>query len=219
MSTNRKPESTITLWTVGQAYAMAVVCLLLGLAVGYLLRGSSAAPVAQAAFATPSAQELGPAQIPGMGGMPLGQPNTDLVDKAVSPMLAALRQNPKDTVTLINIGNTYYDAKIYDKAIQYYAEALKIAPGNVNARTDMATAYWYTGDADHAIAELEKSLALEPTHAQSLFNLGIVKFQGRKDSQGAIAAWQKLLQTNPNYPERQNVEQLIERAGDRNKKG
>jgi cytochrome c-type biogenesis protein CcmH/NrfG len=214
MSTNRKTEPTITVWTASQAYTMAVVCLLLGLAVGYLLRGSSAAPLAQAAVATPSAQELGPAQIPGMGGMPAGQPNTDLADKAVAPMLQALQQNPKDTATLTNIGNTYYDAKIYDKAIQYYAEALKIAPKNVNVRTDMATAYWYLGDADHAVAELEKSLALEPTHAQSLFNLGIVKWQGQKDTQGAIAAWQKLIQTNPNYPERQNVEQLIERARD-----
>ena len=214
MSTNRKTEPTITVWTASQAYTMAVVCLLLGLAVGYLLRGSSAAPLAQAAVATPSAQELGPAQIPGMGGMPAGQPNTDLADKAVAPMLQALQQNPKDTATLTNIGNTYYDAKIYDKAIQYYAEALKIAPKNVNVRTDMATAYWYLGDADHAVAELEKSLAQEPTHAQSLFNLGIVKWQSRKDPQGAIAAWQKLIQTNPNYPERQNVEQLIERARD-----
>lgn len=214
MSTNRKTEPTITAWTASQAYTMAVVCLLLGLAVGYLLRGSSAAPLAQAAVATPSAQELGPAQIPGMGGMPAGQPNTDLADKAVAPMLQALQQNPKDTATLTNIGNTYYDAKIYDKAIQYYAEALKIAPKNVNVRTDMATAYWYLGDADHAVAELEKSLALEPTHAQSLFNLGIVKWQSQKDPQGAIAAWQKLIQTNPNYPERQNVEQLIERARD-----
>ena len=214
MSTNRKTEPTITAWTASQAYTMAVVCLLLGLAVGYLLRGSSAAPLAQAAVATPAAQELGPAQIPGMGGMPAGQPNTDLADKAVAPMLQALQQNPKDTATLTNIGNTYYDAKIYDKAIQYYAEALKIAPRNVNVRTDMATAYWYLGDADHAVAELEKSLAQEPTHAQSLFNLGIVKWQGQKDTQGAIAAWQKLIQTNPNYPERRNVEQLIERARD-----
>ncbi|HEY5163308.1 MAG TPA: tetratricopeptide repeat protein [Terriglobales bacterium] len=214
MSTNRKTEPTITVWTASQAYTMAVVCLLLGLAVGYLLRGSSAAPLAQAAVATPSAQDLGPAQIPGMGGMPAGQPNTDLADKAVAPMLQALQQNPKDTATLTNIGNTYYDAKIYDKAIQYYAEALKIAPKNVNVRTDMATAYWYLGDADHAVAELEKSLAQEPTHAQSLFNLGIVKWQSRKDPQGAIAAWQKLIQTNPNYPERRNVEQLIERARD-----
>ena len=219
MSTNRKTEPAVTAWSSSQAYTMAVVCLLLGLAVGFLLRGSAAAPVAQAAATTPAAPDLGPAQVPGMGGMPVGQPNTDLVDKAVAPMLEALKLNPKDTAALTNIGNTYYDANIYDKAIRYYAEALKIAPKNVNVRTDMATAYWYLGDADHAVKELEKSLAQEPTHAQSLFNLGIVKWQGQKDPQAAIAAWQKLLQTNPNYPERQNVEQLIEHARDRGQKG
>jgi len=219
MSTNRKPEATITAWTAGQAYTMAVVCLLLGLAVGYLLRGSATAGVAQAAVAAPSAQDIGPAQMPGMGGMPAGKPDTDLVDKAVAPMLEAVKRNPQDTAALTEIGNTYYDAKIYDKAIQYYAEALQVAPKNVNVRTDLATAYWYLGDADRALAELEKSLAQEPTHAQSLFNLGIVKWQGKKDPQSAIAAWEKLIKTNPNYPERQNVEQLIEHAREYTKKG
>lgn len=214
MRSNRKLEATTTVWSTGQAYSMAVVCLLLGLTFGFLLRGSSAAPIAQAAVATQSAQNQGPAQVPGMGGMPVGQSNADLVDKAVAPMLEGLKQNPKDPVTLTNIGNTYYDAKVYDKAIQYYGEALKITPENVNVRTDMANAYWYRGDADRAVAEFEKSLAQEPTHAQTLFNLGIVKWQGKKDPQGAIAAWQKLIKTNPNYPERQNVEQLIAHARD-----
>ncbi len=208
----RRAEPTITIWSASQAYTLAGICLLLGLAVGFLVRGSSAAPVAQAAVAAPSAQDFGPAQMPGMGGMPVGQSNADLVDKALAPKLEAVKRNPKDAATLIEIGNTYYDAKLYQQAIQYYGDALKITPRNVNVRTDMATAIWYTGDADHAVAELEKSLALEPTHAQTLFNLGIVKWQGKKDVQGAIAAWQKLIQSNPNYSEREKVEQLIEQA-------
>ena len=212
MTTERKTQPVITSWSASQAYTMAVLCLLLGLATGYLLRGSSTAPAAQAAVVSPSAQELGPAQMPGMGGMPVGQSNADLVDKAVAPMIEALKQNPKNSAALNEIGNTYYDAKLYAKAINYYEESLKIEPKDVNVRTDMATAYWYLGDEDHAIAELEKSLAQQPTHAQALFNLGIVQWQGKKDSQRAIATWQKLIQTNPNYPERQNVEQLIEHA-------
>jgi cytochrome c-type biogenesis protein CcmH/NrfG len=215
MKAEQKSAPAVTAWAPSQAYTMAVICLLLGLALGYLLRGSSAVPVAPAVVATAATQEVGPPQVPGMGGMPIGQPNADLVDKVVEPMLAALKQNPKDAATLTNVGNTYYDAKVYDKAIQYYSEALKVTPKNVNVRTDMATAYWYLGDAKHAVTELEKSLTQEPTHAQSLFNLGIVKWQGQKDPQGAIAAWEKLIQTNPNYPERQNVEQLIAHARDK----
>ena len=39
--------------------------------------------------------------------------------------------------------------------------------------------------------------------------MGMVKWQAKMDAKGALAAWQKLLQTNPNYPERAKVEELM----------
>jgi cytochrome c-type biogenesis protein CcmH/NrfG len=45
-----------------------------------------------------------------------------------------------------------------------------------------------------------------------LFNSGIVKWQGKKDAKGAIADWEQLLKTNPGYPERQKVEDLMSKA-------
>jgi Flp pilus assembly protein TadD len=47
-------------------------------------------------------------------------------------------------------------------------------------RTDMATAMWYSGDADGAIKQYEQSLKFQPTHAQTLFNMGIVMWQGAR---------------------------------------
>jgi len=46
---------------------------------------------------------------------------------------------------------------------------------------------------------------LFPQKADTLFNLGIVKWQGKKDEPGALAAWKKLLETNPTYPDRDAV--------------
>ena len=39
-----------------------------------------------------------------------------------------------------------------------------------------------------------------------------MKWQGKKDPKGAIVAWEKLLQTNPDYPQKDQVQMLIERA-------
>jgi cytochrome c-type biogenesis protein CcmH/NrfG len=75
--------------------------------------------------------------------------------------------------------------------------------------SQIAVAYWYNGDADTAIAQLNKALPYEPTNADTLFNLGIVKWQGKKDAKGAVAAWQKLLEANPGHPNRDKVQQLI----------
>ena len=50
-------------------------------------------------------------------------------------------------------------------------------------RTDMATAYWYMGNADAAIAEFNTKLTYAPDNPNTLFNLGLVKWQ-RKDGRG-----------------------------------
>ena len=76
----------------------------------------------------------------------------------------------------------------------------------------MATAYWYSGNADGAIAEFNKALTYEPNNANTLFNLGIVKWQGKMDVEGAVAVWQKLLDTNPTYEGKEKVQQLIAQA-------
>ncbi len=135
-----------------------------------------------------------------------------MADQQAKPLLADLARDPKDLPTLIKAGNTYYDAQQYKDAITYYQRALDVQPSNADVRTDMGTAYWYMGDADTALREFDRSLQYNPTHPGTLLNMGVVKWQGKMDVNGAVAAWQKLLDTNPNFSERAQVEQLIGRA-------
>ena len=48
--------------------------------------------------------------------------------------------------------------------------------------------------------------------ADTLFNLGIVKWQGTTDGPGAVAAWKKLLETNPACLDKEAVLQLMAQA-------
>lgn len=188
-------------WKSGQAYAFAMITLILGIAVGYLFRGSSTEPVSAASYGAPqySSANLSPS-------------GSTSLSSATQPMLERLNQNPNDPELLANIGNQYYDGRDYSKAIDYYERALKLTPNNVSVRTDMGTAMWYSGDADGAIREYEKSLTYEANYPQTLFNMGIVKWQGKHDARSAVELWQKLLSLHPDYPERQKVEQLIQQA-------
>jgi hypothetical protein len=54
-----------------------------------------------------------------------------------------------------------------------------------------------------------------PKKADTLFNLGIVKWQGKKDGPGAVAAWKKSLETNPAYPDKEAVLQWMAQARQR----
>jgi tetratricopeptide (TPR) repeat protein len=123
-----------------------------------------------------------------------------------------LKNDPKNVRAATELANRLYDAGRFSDAIPYYRQALAADPKNIAISTDLATAIWYTGDADGALAQFQQSLAIDPAHAQTLFNVGIVKSQGKSDSKGAAEAWEKLLASNPGYPEAERVRRLLSEA-------
>jgi cytochrome c-type biogenesis protein CcmH/NrfG len=210
MSTN-KTSTPKTAWTGAQAYAFAVVCLLLGIAAGWLIRGSES-PADARANSMSAAASTSNAMGSGTNTQPTPEQLKKMADVQAAPLLERLKSDPKNQELLATIGNYYYDAQQFPIAISYYQQALKLQPGNTSVRTDMATAFWYAGDADAAIAEFKKSLAYEPTKPNTLFNLGMVEWQGKMDAKAAIAAWQKLLDTNSTYENKDKVVELIAQA-------
>lgn len=196
-------------WTDIRAYLLAACFLVLGVALGYLFRGSAspAAVTVQSSVAAEgngtqgqSAQTLTPEQQKAM------------VEQTVAPLLFALKTNADDFNTLVQAANLYYDGRQYAEAIKYYKLAVKSQPTNADVLTDLGTSLWYTGDADGAIAEFQAALKYRPDHPGTLFNLGVVQWQGKLDPRGAIEAWEQLLKRNPDYPQKQEVEEYIAKA-------
>jgi tetratricopeptide (TPR) repeat protein len=138
-----------------------------------------------------------------------------MADAKAAPLLEKLKSDPNNLELIAGVGNVYYDAKQYPIAIDYYGRALKARPSDAAVRTDMATAYWYMGNADQAIVEFNLALHYAPNNPNTLFNLGVVMWRGKMDAAGAIADWEKLLAVNPNYVEKDKVEQLINEAKDK----
>jgi cytochrome c-type biogenesis protein CcmH/NrfG len=199
-----KLEEKADRWTNSQAYALSVICLLVGLAGGWLIRGSqaSSAPVehVSAASAQPENAQPTPEQM------------RTMADKQAAPLIAQLKSDPANAKLLAQVGNIYYDTQQYPLAIDYYQRALQVTPKDASVRADMATAFWYTGNADTAIAEFHRALQDEPNKPNALFNLGVVQWQGKMDVRGALATWQRLLDTNPNYDGKAKVVELMEQV-------
>ena len=186
--------SAESVWQAKQVYAMAVICLVVGLAIGYLFRGSQspAAPVQPAANAQPSA----PAGAMG-GHRPGLEEMKQMADKKAAPLVEKLKGDPNNSDLLIQVGNIYKATHQFKEAAAYYDKALQVDPKNVGIRTEMASCLYYNGDVEGAISQLQQSLHDSPNDANSLFNLGMIKWQGKQDKQGALAAWQHLLKSNP----------------------
>jgi cytochrome c-type biogenesis protein CcmH/NrfG len=180
-------------WQIKQVYAMAAVCLVVGLALGYLFRGSQSPAVAQSAATAQPAAPAGASS----GKMPSLDQMKHMADAKAAPLLEKLKTDPANSDLLKQIGNIYEATHQFKDAADYYDKALQVDPKNVGIRTQLASSLYYNGDVDEAISQLEKSLQYDPKDANSLFNLGMIKWQGKQDSKGAIAAWQQLLKSNP----------------------
>ncbi len=196
-------------WTQQRALILAVACVSVGFAGGWFIRGGKAptgsekavrAAQSMANTGAPEPQTPTPAQMKAMA------------DAQAEPLLQRLKSDSNNPDLLSAIGNIYYDAKQYPAAVDFYGRALNAKPDDVSVRTDMATAYWYMGNADTAIAEFNKALTYAPNSPNTLFNRGLVKWKGKKDVAGAEADWKKLLAANPSYEGKINVEKMMAEA-------
>ncbi len=198
-------------WSGGQVAILVIACFAVGTTGGWMIRRAQARH--RVLDIPPSSAIIRPQPPPLPAPATLSpQQIKAAVDAEAAPLAAQLKGDATDFGPLVNLGNMYYDAKQYATAIEYYQKALKLQPVETSVRTDMATAIWFTGNTDQAIDEFQKVLAQDPNKANALFNLGIVKWRGKNDASGAIALWQKLLATNPNFEQRAQVEDLIRQA-------
>ncbi len=110
---------------------------------------------------------------------------------------AAVRKDPRNGQALINLGNLYFDANQYPKAIEVYLRALAVDPKNPDVRTDLGIMYRAVNDYDRAVQQFREAARLSPTHRNSRFNLGVVLQHDKKDMDGAIAAWEDFLKVEP----------------------
>ena len=120
-----------------------------------------------------------------------------LADKQAAPTLEELKSDQNNTTLLMKAGAIYYSMRQYREADTYYGKAVQADEKNVAFRVKLAASIYSSGDADGAIAELNRALSYDPKDADALFDLGLIRLQGKQDGKGALAAWQQLLKSNP----------------------
>jgi cytochrome c-type biogenesis protein CcmH/NrfG len=218
---SNQPANINPLWRPVQVIVMSAVCLVIGVVLGYLLRGSAPAATPPAAVAAAASAPMGVAPAgagPGSAGTSKEHPQLTLddmkrmADAKAAPLLEKLKTNPNDADALNKLGILYRANHQFKEAEGYFEKSLEINPKNADARVDLASCLYYTGDADGALVQLNKALSYDPKHAGALMNIGIIKLKSKNDLPGAIAAWQKLLKTNPDFPQKDAVQRMIDEA-------
>ena len=194
----------VALLPAWRVYSVAVIYLIAGLTIGYLLRDSRA-PVLPAGTASiagtsqPRASETG-ASAPSLDEL------KHMADEQAAPLLEKLKSDPNNSTVLMQLGALYHSSHQFKAAAAYYDKAAQADAKNVTARTKLAISLYRSGDADEAIVQLNRTLKDDPGDADSLFDLGMIRLQGKHDGAGAVAAWQQLLKLNPQLSEDRKAE-------------
>ncbi len=198
-------------WSTEQVYALAVFSLLVGLSVGYLFLGKHGSPGTARTQPPINAANFPSTPKGGHPQITLEQMK-QLANVKASTLIEKSKADPKNPDLLIQIAAIYQSSHQFKEAADYFEKALEIDPKNVANRTSLASCLYYSGDVDGAIDQLKQALKYNPKDANALFNLGMIKYQGKKDPAGAIATWEQLLKQNPNLDRKPIVEQLIAEA-------
>ena len=184
------------------AIAFGIAGVFFGLIAGWIIGSQQA--VTRPAVAAPAQAAAPPAA--GAGTTKAAA----LDENQVTALKSVAARDATNVAPRVQLGNLYFDAERYDDAIKWYADAVKLAPNDVNVSTDLGVSYYYTNQPDKALEQFSRSLELDPKHAKTLLNVGIVKAFGKQDLAGATEAWRDVLRLAPDSPEGQAAKRALD---------
>jgi tetratricopeptide (TPR) repeat protein len=184
------------------AVAFGIAGILFGLIAGWIIGSQQAVARPPAA---PSAAQQAPASSAGTTSRA-----AVLDETQVNALKTVAERETSNATPRVQLGNLYFDAERYDEAIKWYGDALRLVPNDVNVSTDLGVSYYYSNQPDKALTQFDRSLKLDPKHAKTLLNVGIVRAFGKQDLDGAEAAWKQVLAIAPDSPEGQAAKRALD---------
>ena len=163
---------------------VAAVVLVAGVVVGGKYMGSSS-------------------DVPGITGTPTAQPsatptNPPLDQAKVAGLMKKISANPKDTVSLLGLGDAYFAANDYKNASVWEQKVLAIEPKNQAALLSLGAAFYNQGNMAEAKKPWLTAAALYPKLATVHNNLGFLYMSSEPaDNAAAIVEFNKVIAIDP----------------------
>lgn len=151
----------------------------------------------------------GPA-VPVTSGAPAGPAPTVNLQQKINELKNIVTTDPANFQAWVALGNEYFDSNQFMDAIEAYDKALEIQPNSPDVLTDQGVMFKNLGWFDRAITNFKKANEIDPGHATSVYNLGIVYRYDLQDFPKAMEAWTKFLEINPTGPGSDRVRQDLE---------
>jgi tetratricopeptide (TPR) repeat protein len=121
------------------------------------------------------------------------------VDEAEQILQPLLPQGSACSAVLVGMGRVQLARRNYDRANTLSQEALAFAPEDPASLALRGQMLAMQGQSKDGLELLERSVKLDPSNAEALFQLGAL-YDRAKRNQQAVAAFQQVLKLRPNDP-------------------
>jgi tetratricopeptide (TPR) repeat protein len=147
---------------------------------------------------------------PATSGSPVGPAPTVNLQQKITELKKIVANDPANFQAWVTLGNEYFDSNQFMDAIEVYDKALEIQPDSPDILTDQGVMFKRLGWFDRAIGNFNKANEIDPNHATSVYNLGIVYRYDLQDFPKAQEAWKRFLEISPTGPGSDRVRQDLE---------
>jgi tetratricopeptide (TPR) repeat protein len=110
-----------------------------------------------------------------------------------------MQSGDADADTLMQLGVAAMNAGDLDAALAAFDSLVKAAPDFAEAWNKRATVYYMAGDYAASVADIERTLALEPRHFGALSGLGLI-YAHLGQEKAALRAFEAALKIDPHLP-------------------
>lgn len=137
---------------------------------------------------------------------------------AVAPPSVPLNAAPTDFSGMsagevaVARGNVAYDQQQWSEAIRQYQNAIASGMDNADVHTDLANAFRFSGETQHALEHYQIAQRLNPQHENSLFNQISLFTEVMGDAQRAIPICEEFMRRFPNSEKLPAVREQLESA-------
>jgi cytochrome c-type biogenesis protein CcmH/NrfG len=150
----------------------------------------------------------------GMPAMPGAMPGGPALPNAetqarIARIEAVVLTDPKNHDAWVALGNEYFDSHQAQKAVDAYGKALALKPEDPDVLTDQGVMLRELRQFDKALAAFQKANKLQPSHLQSLFNIGVVYANDLNKPDEAAKAWTKVLTIAPTSDQAAQARQMM----------
>ncbi|HEX9702372.1 MAG TPA: hypothetical protein VGA19_05930 [Rhodospirillales bacterium] len=118
----------------------------------------------------------------------------------------------KDVDTAMALGIAAMHSRDLQNALAFFNHVIKVAPNFAEGWNKRATAHYLMGDYDASVADIRRTLALEPRHFGALSGMGLI-YDAIDKPAAAVKVWKRALEIHPHMRGiRQRMKDLDARA-------